>query len=439
MFEHGEGPPYRRRPRVKRKWACKRDAGCASRPHNEQMHVVVVGAGLAGLSAAVELLAQGNTVTVVEASDGPGGRVRTDDVDGYKLDRGFQVLLTAYPDAQEILDYGSLDLHSFRPGARVRVDDRFVSVADPFREPGKILDSVRAPIGSPLDKARILAFRLTVSRGTVDDVWNREDVTARTRFTEFGFSDEMIERFLRPLFAGITLDPDLGGSSRAVDFVFRMLGEGSSAVPRNGMGEIATQLAKRIPAESLRLNTSVDTVADRSVTAAGGEILQGDAVILATGATEAARLASTPDPGWRGVTSLWLATHEPVVDEPVLMLNGNGVSPINSVAAMSSVSPGYAPDGKHSLVVSCPSLEDGLLPAMRTQLREWFGSVADTWQEMRVDRIAKAQPVQLPGYDARAPLKLEDGLWICGDHRRDASINGALASGRSVARALLSA
>lgn len=400
------------------------------------MHVVIVGAGLAGLSAAVELHQQGHEVQLLEASDGVGGRVRTDVVDGFQLDRGFQILLDAYPEAQELLDYAALDLHEFTPGATIRLNGEFHRLGDPLREPKQLLSTFKAPIGSPFDKAKILAFRLAVSKGTVEDMWNGVGTTAISRFEKAGFSEDMIERFLRPLFAGITLDPELQGSSQVIEFVFRMLSNGNAVVPAKGMGAISDQLAARLPAESIQLSTPVAELGKGAVRLEGGDTISADAVVLATGATEANRLTGSEDPGWNSVTSMWLAADEAPISEPVLLLNGEGVSPINSMVVMSNVCANYAPNGRHLMVASTPSIEPDLPAAMRGQLTDWFGSVANSWEEVRVDEIEKAQPKQLPGHDGRASAKLDNGVWIAGDHRRDASINGAIGSGRAVAQAI---
>ncbi|MEL6984560.1 MAG: FAD-dependent oxidoreductase, partial [Actinomycetota bacterium] len=271
------------------------------------MQIAVIGAGLAGLAAAIEVSEGGNDVVVLEASDGPGGRVRTDEVDGFRLDRGFQILLSAYPEAQSLLDYDELDLRAFTPGALVRIGDEFHQVADPLRAPAKLFGTAKAPIGSPLDKARILAFRQSVSRGDLASLWKRPESTARFRLEKAGFSSTMIDRFLGPLFTGITLDPELGGSSRVLEFVFRMLSAGDAVVPARGMGRISDQLAARLPEGSLRLNTPVDAIEQGTVVLAGGERIEADAVIVATDLDEASRLAGTPARDWRGVTSVWLA------------------------------------------------------------------------------------------------------------------------------------
>lgn len=403
------------------------------------MDIVVVGAGLAGLTAANELTANGHAVAVFESSDGPGGRVRTDTVNDHLCDRGFQILLTAYPVAREILDYAALDLQTFDPGAKVLLGDGETAiVGDPFRKPDQLLPTIRAGVGSLIDKARILQYRLMVTRGTLEDLWDHEDVTARTRFRELGFSDTMIQRFLQPLFAGITLDADLGGSSRVVDFVFRMLAQGDAAVPRQGMGAISEQLASRLDDGTLHLNRRVAKATARSVTLEGGEKVEADAVIVATGATEASRLTDVPDPGWRGVTSIWFSAPTPPETAPLIVLNGTGKRPLNSVVTMSSVSPSYAPPGAHTVVASAPSVAHGTESAMRNQLAQLIGPEVNEWETLRVDRIPRAQPIQLPGYDHRPATTLDSGIVICGDHRRDASINGAMESGRLAAQAVLS-
>jgi phytoene dehydrogenase-like protein len=401
--------------------------------------IVVVGAGLAGLTAANELTANGHAVAVFESSDGPGGRVRTDTVNHHLCDRGFQILLTAYPAAREVLDFEALDLQTFDPGAKILLGDgKTALVGDPFRKHDQLVPTIKAGVGSLLDKARILRYRLMVTRGTLEELWDREDVTARTRFRELGFSPTMIERFLQPLFAGITLDADLGGSSRVVDFVFRMLAQGDAAVPRRGMGEISAQLAARLQDGTLHLNQKVGRTTAHSVTLASGETVKADAVIVATGPTEAARLTDVPDPGWRGVTSIWFSAPTPPETAPLIVLNGTGKRPLNSVVTMSSVSPAYAPPGASTVVASAPTVAQGTEAAMRSQLAELLGAQTSDWETLRVDRIPQAQPLQLPGYDHRPATTLESGIVVCGDHRRDASINGAMESGRLAARAVLS-
>jgi phytoene dehydrogenase-like protein len=249
----------------------------------------------------------------------------------------------------------------------------------------------------------------------------------------------MIDRFLNPLFSGITLDSELTGSSRVVEFVFRMLSAGDAVVPADGMGAISEQLAAALPSGALRLSSPVRAVTANKVDLADGETLEADHVIVATDMSEAARLTGIEDRGWRGVTSVWFAADAPPVEDPVLILNGSGSGPINSMAVMSQVSPAYGTGDSSTIVVSAPTISAGLVDDMTAQLGQWFGSVVESWSVLRVDEIARAQPAHPLGHERSGAIQTDDGLWICGDHARDASINGALGSGRAVARAVRSA
>lgn len=406
--------------------------------------VAVVGAGLAGLAAGIELQSAGHAVQVFEAADRPGGRVQTDDVDGHLLDRGFQVLLDAYPEIWNLLDPAALDLRYFAPGALTRVDGAFHRVSDPFKDPSHLVATLRAPVGSLADKLRILGFRRAVRRGSLDDLWSRPEQTAIERLHDAGFGDEMIERFLRPLFTGITLDPELGGSSRMLEFVFRMLSAGQTGVPATGMAAIPAQLAARLPTSVVAVSTPVAAVARAGsgveVKLADGEVVPADAAIIATDASSAAELCDVPDHGWRPATTAWFASDEPPVAEPILVLDGEGTGPINSLAVMSEVSPNYAPAGRSTIAVSAPVVEADLVDRFRDQLTDWFGSVVESWEELRVDEIPKAHPIQLPGQDRSGVLLVADTdgrLAVAGDHRSDPSINGALFSGRAAASTIV--
>lgn len=282
--------------------------------------VVVVGAGLAGLRAAGLLVDRGLDVTVVEASDAVGGRVRTDAVEGFLLDRGFQVLLEAYPEAAAALDYSALDLCRFEAGALVRVDGRFARVADPIREPRSVPATLRAPIGTLADKARVGVLRQRACAGSLAQLWERPETSSLERLRATGFSERMIATFFRPFLGGIQLDPTLATSSRQLEFVFRMFATGPTSVPAAGIGALPEQLAARLPAGSLRLGTPVARLGDGGAVLADGEVVAADALVLAVQGPEAARLQPGIDaPAGHRVTNVLLSAPEPVVGAPILV------------------------------------------------------------------------------------------------------------------------
>ena len=223
--------------------------------------VVIVGAGLAGLAAANTLHRAGRDVAVLEASDGVGGRVRTDVVDGFRLDRGFQVLLTAYPELRTQFDLDALDLRRFEPGALVWNGVSTDLVGDPIRRPRTLLKTAIAPIGTIADKLRILRQRIHLQRSTAPELLRQDDISTLNALEQQGFSDRMIERFFRPLVGGIQLDPSLQTSRRMFDVILRSLIEGDVAVPALGMGAIPAQLADHLPAGVIHLDTQVVAVA----------------------------------------------------------------------------------------------------------------------------------------------------------------------------------
>lgn len=410
----------------------------------DQIDVAIVGAGLAGLSCAGELSDAGYRVRVFEASDDIGGRVQTDDVDGFLLDRGFQIFLTAYPDAREVLDYEALDLHRFYPGVLARVDGAFHLVADPWRNPLDSLRTLSAPIGSLVDKGRVAQLRWNIGSGTLDDLFQRPETTTLNALRQAGFSERMIDRFFRPFFSGVFLEPDLRSSSRAFEFVFRMLAEGDNAVPARGMGEIPGQLAAQLPEGMVQTSSPVQSIEPGSVTLSTGERVSARAVVVATDADEAARLVPSLEPvRWRGVTTLYFAADHPPLREPVLVVDADSTGPVNSVAVMSNVSPLYAPSGQALIstsVLGVPDMDDqSLESAVRRQLAGWWGDQIDRWRLLRVYRIPKALPDQTPPAlrEPHKVLRFDAGLFVCGDHRDVPSINGAISSGRRAARAVL--
>ena len=406
---------------------------------------VILGAGLAGLCCARRLHQCGIGFRILEASDGVGGRVRTDVVDGFRLDRGFQIYLAAYPEGRRVLDLAALDLRPFVRGALVRFGGKFHRVVDPRAEFLGGLKSLFNPVGSAADKLRLAKLKLAVDRGTLEDqVAKDERLTLDLLRWDGGFTDAMIDRFVRPFLGGVFLERELATSSRFFRFVFRTFGEGPGAIPAKGMQAIPDQIAAGLPDESVRFHAPVAHVGEREVTLVSGETIRGRAVIVATDGPAASRLLGqeVPAPPCNGTVTLYYAANVPPLGEPILALDGDGTGPVNTLVELSAASPEYAPPGQSLLaasVVGVPDCDDAELDRQaRVQMRAWFGSQVDAWRLVRAYRIPEALPRQSAGTlePWQRPVRLRPGLYVCGDHRDNASIDGAMTSGFRAAQAV---
>ena len=417
---------------------------------------VVVGAGVAGLACALHLERAGVPCTLVEAGPTVGGRVQTDEVDGFLLDRGFQIFLTSYPEARAVLDYEALDLRPFYAGADVRFEGGFHRVADPLRHFADGLGSLANPIGSVPDKVLVGAYRLSCLFRSVDAILEAPETTMEARLREIGFSDAMVDRFFRPFLGGIFFNRRLTTTSRLFDFVMKMLATGSNCLPARGIGAVADQLAARLPRTDVRLNARVEAVewdgaGGQSVRLADGTVLPAaGGLVVATEGPEAGRLlgerlAAAPskaDPAV-GTACVYFKAASCPTEEPMLFLDGDGGSIVNNCCFPTAVAATYGPAGatlvSASTVGTFPDLSDAeLAERVRGELGGWFGAAETAgWELLRVYRIPYSQPNQTPPTDLTRDVRLAKGLYVCGDHRYSATLDGALVSGRKPAEALL--
>ncbi|MFN5602579.1 MAG: protoporphyrinogen/coproporphyrinogen oxidase, partial [Acidimicrobiaceae bacterium] len=301
--------------------------------------VVIVGAGLAGLVAANVLEQHGISPVLLEASDGVGGRVRSDVVDGFILDRGFQVLLTGYPEIHRHLDIPALDLRAFEPGAVVWRKGKGHIVGDPFRRPQTLMSTSFAPIGTLADKARIALFRAKLKSSDPRELLRGDDMPTASALRAMGFSSRMIERFFRPLVGGIQLDPHLATSRRMFDVIFRTLATGDSVVPAHGMGAISEQLAQSLQTTSLHLNTAVTNVKPGEVTVTNGHVIEARNVVVATEGPVASQLLGLSPVSSRAAGVVYFSAPISPVNGAYVILDGSGQGPVLNVAVMSQVSP----------------------------------------------------------------------------------------------------
>lgn len=404
---------------------------------------LIVGAGLAGLACARKLHLAGLPFALYEASDDVGGRIRTDVVDGFLLDRGFQVLLDAYPEAQAQFDMDALALHRFFPGALCRHEGAFHRLADPFRKPVQAVAGLFSGPGSFGDKLKILGLRGR-SRKQLDAIAGSERTTA-AQLEEDGFSGAMTEAFLRPWLAGIFLEKELTTTNRMLAFVFGMFAKGHACLPAEGMQALPRQLAADLPQDAIHLDTRVAAVTPTSITLEDGTTVEAASVVVATEGPAAKRLLgeAAEKPEGRAVTCVYFDAPEDPVGGPLLVLNGEGDGIVNNLCVPSAVAPSYAPPGRHLIsasVLGTPAMDDNELEAaVRAHLTTWYGDAVGRWRYLDTKRVPFALPVRDVGSldDDQRRVVRDDGLYVCGDHRETASIQGALVSGRRAAEAIL--
>ena len=420
-----------------------------------QHDVIIVGAGLAGLACAREMVRAGRRVVVLEAADRVGGRVATDEVNGFRIDRGFQVYNDAYPEGRRQLDLAALQLGCFEPGALVAEQGRLRRVSDPWRRPlaalGAVLDgSVGIADGLLTARLRSEAIRRFKSGSLDPDApVTPQEVTTREELVARGFSDAFVRRFFVPFFGGVFLERKLETAAPVFLFDFAMFSLGRACLPRGGMAAIPQQMAAGLPAGVVRLETRVARVEPCRVWLDDGEELAATNVVVATEGQAAARILPDALRGSllrrleKSTRLVAFAADRSPLKNPTLVVSADSDGPVDNLTVPSDVVPGYAPEGLSLVTVSVrqdwPGREAELADAIRRQACGWFGDGPRGWQHLKTVAVPHALPDESPAARRERPAtpQLDEGLFICGDHCTSASINGALASGRRCAEAVL--
>lgn len=399
--------------------------------------ILVIGAGLAGLTAATVLKQAGHEVLVVEAGDDVGGRVRTDHQEGFLLDRGFQILLTSYPELVRHLDLDSLELRPFASGAKIFKNGKFEVVADPFRDFFMGLATATSSAISFKDKLNLFRLRNSLVRGKAF-LTQDEDVHVLEHLQTLGFSQKAISNFFVPFLGGIKLDPELKGSARLSLWILKMLFTGTAALPKDGMQAIPNQLAMKLGRENIFLNSPVSKLEESKAILDSGKIITPSHVIIATEAPAASRLLGNEEPLSRPTSCVYFAAPHPPSQTDALLLNGQKTGHARNVAILTNVAPSYSSNQEALISAAIPGrYETEVHEEVIDQMKNWFGEQVDTWRHLRTYSIRHGQPDFQSKMPFRKLNQINSTLWICGDHRDTPSIQGAMVSGRRTAESLI--
>ncbi|MFD5074743.1 NAD(P)/FAD-dependent oxidoreductase [Streptomyces sp. NPDC058371] len=401
------------------------------------LDVLVVGAGLAGLACARDLIDSGPTVRVLETSDAVGGRMRSDRLDGFTVDRGFQVFNTSYPQARRRVSLRDLRLLPFTAGVLVHTDRGRFRFSDPTRAPRRASDLLPGRLAGPRD---LLALGMLSARDLLAPVRilkRGEDRTTRTALASAGFSEEFVERFFRPFLSGVLLADELETSSRVFHLVWRSMLRGTLCLPADGIGAVPRRLAAALPSGTVCLESPVDRLTDDGVELTAGGEVPARAVVVATGPGPATALLPKLDmPAYRIATTYYHVAPRPPLGEPTLLTDSR--RRFLNTCVLSAVVRGYAPAGSSLIATSALRGDDEHREAgVREALAEVYDAETAGWELLTTRTVPDALPAMAPPQPLSRPARVGPGRYVCGDHRATGSVQGALASGARAARELL--
>jgi protoporphyrinogen oxidase len=398
--------------------------------------IVIIGAGIAGLTCAKYLKDCGIEALILEASDGIGGRVKTDIIMGCKLDRGFQVLLTSYPDAEKLLNYNDLQLQKLPSGARIRSGNDFFVMPNPLKDIWTAPQALFSPVGSLFDKLKVLQLNSDTRNASEPNV--KSDETTISFLQNFGYSETMINRFFKPFFRGVFLEKELNTNSSFFKFLYKLFAKGDVAIPKNGMHMIPEQIASHLSPNQIRLNTAVKKIDGKTIYLENGETIEAEKIVLATDANAAAKLLGEESKTqFNATTCMYFTSDVPLKmkGEPYLIINSNTDELIDHILPISDVVPSYAPSGKTLISVSIVGNKEVSEEKVLAELNKWFGNEND-WKHLNTYKIPEALPQFFQDSAIESSLRIDENLYRCGDYTAYPSLNAAMKTGREVAEIL---
>ncbi len=404
--------------------------------------IIIIGAGVAGLTAAIEAERAGYSPLILEGSDRIGGRVKTDQVDGFLLDHGFQVLLTAYREVERYLDIEALNLQRFAPGAIIFDGKRSFRISDPLRNPGTFPRMAFSPVGTLRDKWLIWKLTRELERQSRESLFAENRQTTIDFLRSYGFSNRIIERFFRPFFGGIFLENELRTAAAMFRFVFKMFGEGYAAIPAAGMEAIPEQLKSQLQQTQIRFNSPIENIEKQEVILKGGERLPFSRLILATDPSGLIARLQGQEQSYVHTSNLYFSADHSPLSEPAIALVADPASPVNNWCVLTDVTPSYGPSGKALISVTLkdrPAKADVPAPsAIASELQRLTKQPGLKLTFLARYDIPRALPeisdlrYDLPPSQAR----LTNNIFLAGDYLLNASLDAAMRSGRNAVLAM---
>ncbi len=403
---------------------------------SQDFKIHIIGAGISGLIAAKVLEDHGFCPVILESTERVGGRVKTDIVNGYQLDRGFQVLLTAYPAAQKYLDFKALDLQKFLPGASIFKSGKQAIIGDPLRDISLLFSTILSGIGTFEDKLKVLKLNNSLKSKTLSDIFAEKEKTTLTYLQDFGFSSEMIQQFFKPFFSGIFLEPELKTSSRMFEFVYKMFGDGYAALPKAGIEAIPKQLAKNLNNTIFKFNTSVASIKDGTLTLATGAELKSDFTIVATEATALIQKLSKQATAWKSCDTLYFETNKRIITKPLIGLIADTGALANNIFYHTSLETGQRSENELlsvTVVKNHDLSETALIAQVQSELEQYCGIDSCTFLKrfsipMALPELHNIQYEMLP-----SETRLTTNIFLAGDTQLNGSLNAAMIAGERAA------
>ena len=398
--------------------------------------VYIVGAGIGGLVAAINLEQFGYSPIILEASDRVGGRVKTDIVEQYQLDHGFQVLLEAYPLAKKYLDYDALDLQPLSPGSEIFINGLGKKFGDPLRESSYWVPTLFSSLGTLGDKWKIFDLRNKLTHKSLEQIFAEEEKTTYSYLLDYGFSEAIISNFFRPFFSGIFLEPHLKTSSRMFEFVYKIFGEGNAVIPKAGMEAIPRQLAAKLSSSSIHYSSPVAKVSNEKIYLKDGDELPYDFSIIATDPSDIlANYHSSLE--WAACDTLYFTATSRQIEGPVIGLNTTQSSLVNNVFYPTSIETTH--QGEQELlsvtvVKNHDYQQEDLVAQVIRELANDFGISGVSF--LKRYKITRALPVLNDLQYARDPSEslLTERMALAGDFNLNGSLNAAMDSGEKAAK-----